>query len=99
VRSGKKTAKGYRREDFLDAWERFLGSGVEESHQSHQSHLNAHAERDVTDVTDVTDGRELAKSGDLLGNLLVEGVDEREARVIAEAMESDVGEERRRPPR
>jgi hypothetical protein len=58
VRNGKQTAKGYRREDFVDAWERFLPARVEESHQSHQSHVNAHGKRDVTDVTDVTDRRE-----------------------------------------
>jgi Protein of unknown function (DUF3631) len=60
VRVGEKTAKGYRREDFLDAWERFLPSGVEESHQSHQSQPAPHGQTDVTDVTDVTDMRESA---------------------------------------
>jgi hypothetical protein len=58
VRDGKQTAKGYRREDFVDAWERFLPARVEESHQSHQSQPAPVAMRDVTDVTDVTDRRE-----------------------------------------
>jgi Protein of unknown function (DUF3631) len=58
VRNGKRVAKGYRREDFVDAWERFLPHRVERSHQLHQLHGSPHAERDVTDVTDVTDRRD-----------------------------------------
>jgi hypothetical protein len=58
VRIGGRTAKGYRREDFADAWERFLPSRVRESHQSHQSHPAPHGQTDVTDVPDLTDTRE-----------------------------------------
>ena len=62
VRIGEQTAKGYRREDFLDAWERFLPARVEESHQSHQSQPAPHGQTDVTDVTDVADRREALAS-------------------------------------
>jgi Protein of unknown function (DUF3631) len=58
VRDGKQTAKGYRREDFVDAWERFLPARVEESHRSHQSQPAPLGDSDVTDVTDVTDIRD-----------------------------------------
>jgi Protein of unknown function (DUF3631) len=66
VRSGERTAKGYRREDFVDAWERFLPPprGGVTSVTSVTAQLNTHA--DVTDVTDVTDGRDgewLARDG------------------------------------
>jgi putative DNA primase/helicase len=51
VRVGDQTAKGYRREQFDDAWTRYLS---EASQGSQTSHPRSHGNGDVTDVTDVT---------------------------------------------
>ena len=60
VRIGDDTAKGYRREDFEDPWERFLPSRpTVTSVTSVTSQTPSQA--DVTDVTDVTDTRERSR--------------------------------------
>jgi len=58
VRVGEDTGKGFKREQFDDAWARYLPvppSPEKGSHPSHGSQVGPHAVRDVTDVTDVTD--------------------------------------------
>jgi hypothetical protein len=66
VRIGEDVAKGYRRQDFVDAWERFLtGSrvGVTSATSVTTAPLG---QADVTDVTDVTHERDewwLARDG------------------------------------
>lgn len=67
VRIGGETAKGYKVEQFEDAWTRLLPE--EASHASPASHLSPDAERDVTDVTDVTD---FSGTSMLTGDQLVE---------------------------
>ena len=63
VGSGPDSAKGYRREQFADAWARYLPEHARSddpsdcpSQASHPSHAMSHAERDATDATDATDG-------------------------------------------
>jgi hypothetical protein len=47
----------------------------------------SHKQRDVTDVTDIRD--EVSRVEGLFDELVTEGVDPREARVIADALASD----------
>jgi hypothetical protein len=49
--------KGYKREDFLDAWERFLAHGVEGRQGRHPRQPAPHGQTDVADVADVADTR------------------------------------------
>jgi hypothetical protein len=56
VRVGEGSKKGYKREEFVDAWERFLG-GVE-ARQARQARQPApHGQTNVADVADVADVR------------------------------------------
>ena len=52
VRTGDSTAKGFRVEQFDDAFARHLPEGSQASQGSHSA---LGIKRDVTDVTDVTD--------------------------------------------
>jgi Protein of unknown function (DUF3631) len=54
----ERTAKGYRREDFADAWERFLGVSRPSVTSVTSVTSQSHSQAVVTDVTDVTDIRE-----------------------------------------
>jgi Protein of unknown function (DUF3631) len=58
VRGSDRVAKGYKREDFADAWERFLPARVGGLQALHPLHPAPHEASDVTDVTDVTHVRE-----------------------------------------
>jgi hypothetical protein len=51
---GERRAKGYRREDFLDAWERFLVLLRPGVTRVTSVTTGSHKQTDVTDVTDVT---------------------------------------------
>jgi hypothetical protein len=54
----KRTPKGYRREDFLDAWERFLPSSRTSATSATSATSESHSQADVADVADVADIRE-----------------------------------------
>jgi hypothetical protein len=64
VRASERVAKGYKREDFEDAWERFLPARVQALQGLQGLHPASHGQTDVTDVTDVTLGREGADSSE-----------------------------------
>jgi hypothetical protein len=54
----ERTAKGYRREDFSDAWQRFLGVSRTSVTSVTSVTSQSHSQAVVADVTDVTDGRD-----------------------------------------
>jgi hypothetical protein len=58
VRIDDRTAKGYRREDFVDPWERFLSRSRPTVTSVTSATAKAQGQADVTDVTDVTDRRD-----------------------------------------
>jgi Protein of unknown function (DUF3631) len=53
-----RTPKGYRREDFFDAWERFLPARVQAPQAPHPPQPAPHGQTDVADVADVADRHE-----------------------------------------
>jgi hypothetical protein len=53
-----RTPKGYRREDFLDAWERYLLARVEAPQAPQAPQPASHGQTDVADVADVADRRD-----------------------------------------
>jgi hypothetical protein len=58
VRVGEATTpKGYRREDFFDAWERFLPARVQAPQAPQAPQPAPHGQTDVADVADVADIR------------------------------------------
>lgn len=52
VRLGDATRKGFRREQFADAWDRYVGS--EAKHPKHPKHPNEHGAFSVSDAPDVS---------------------------------------------
>jgi hypothetical protein len=58
VRVGNGSQKGYKREDFLDAWERFLSPSRQSATSATSATSGSHKQRDVADVADVADIRE-----------------------------------------
>jgi Protein of unknown function (DUF3631) len=58
VRIGTVVARGYRREDFLDAWERFAARPCGDVTSVTSVTREPHSQADVTDVTVVTQGRD-----------------------------------------
>jgi hypothetical protein len=86
----ERTPKGYKREDFVDAWERFLSPSRPSATSATSATSQSHSQAVVADVADVADIRdEPWRTQGLFEELLTEGVDPREARVIAEAFEDD----------
>lgn len=75
VRSGDRVARGYKREDFLDAWERFLPARVEALQALQVLHPSVDAVRDVADVALVADRRGPGHEGfpDLVDGCFHEG--------------------------
>jgi hypothetical protein len=57
----ERTPKGYKREDFVDAWERFLSSSRTNATSATSATSQAHSQADVADVADVADIREVVK--------------------------------------
>jgi hypothetical protein len=56
VRTGSRTSKGYRLEDLVDPWSRYLPPPVEEGHRGHKRHIRIEVSRgDRLDVPDVPD--------------------------------------------
>jgi hypothetical protein len=65
VRVDENVARGYKREDFFDAWERFLPPRPSATSATSATSLS-HSQADVADVADVADTREgewLARDG------------------------------------
>lgn len=58
VRIGTSTPRGYRREDFLDAWERFAGSPRGDVTSATSATREPQSQADVADVADVAHGRD-----------------------------------------
>jgi Protein of unknown function (DUF3631) len=71
VRIDDRAPKGYRREDFLDAWERFLPSSRPSATSATSATSQSHSQADVADVADVAHTRERpggeAEPGEWLG--------------------------------
>lgn len=61
VRSDGRVSRGYKREDFEDAWARFLPSSSSVASVTSVTPI-LHDQRDVTDVASVTDTRDGARS-------------------------------------
>jgi hypothetical protein len=61
IGSGKDSAKGYRFDDFIDAFDRHL---ARPSQASQASHVNADGTGDATDATDATDSPGLGSDGE-----------------------------------
>jgi Protein of unknown function (DUF3631) len=58
VRTSERAAWGYKHEDFLDAWERFLPARVVTEQTEQTQQLAPHGASDVPDVPDVPSGRD-----------------------------------------
>jgi Protein of unknown function (DUF3631) len=58
VRTDEKIVKGYRREDFLDAWERFLSVPRPSATSATSATSRSDSQADVADVADVEDRRD-----------------------------------------
>jgi Protein of unknown function (DUF3631) len=87
VRAGG-VQKGYKREDFVDAWERFLPPPRGAVTTVTTVTPGSHKQTAVTEVTVVTGGHGGQDPG-FFDSLVADGVDERQARVIADAMQEE----------
>src|SRR5262249_19744264 len=62
VRVGDKTPRGFRREDFLDAWERFFPASRPDATSATSATPEAQSQANVADVADVADGRQVVEN-------------------------------------
>ena len=67
VRIEDTTPKGYRREDFTDAWERFLPHSRPNATSATSATSQAPSQADVADVADVADIRQGSTNGKVTG--------------------------------
>jgi hypothetical protein len=66
VRVEDKTPKGYRREDFVDAWERFLHSSRSGATKATKETSQSHSQADVAFVASVAHTRERGEAAEWL---------------------------------
>lgn len=64
VRVEERTPRGYRREDFLDTWERFLPADAVAQQGQQAQHPAPHEASGVADVADVAQGHERANGSE-----------------------------------